>query len=65
MRSNMQFLPYNHSLRTEFHVPEISGTNRNNTSLYACCAKWLCERPHTRGFTIVNNSSRMNKQMEG
>jgi len=38
---NMQFSPYNHSLQTEFHVPEISGMNKNNTSLYACCDK-LC-----------------------
>ena len=37
----MQLSPYNHSLQTEFHVPEISEMNKNNTSLYACCDK-LC-----------------------
>lgn len=40
IKLTVQLLPYNHSSQIESHVPEISGTSRNNTSLYACCEKW-------------------------
>lgn len=55
IRLTVQLLPYNHSLQTEFHVPEISGTNRNNMSRYACCEKlWGTSTTWSRRFTTMS-----------